>query len=286
LKKTLLIGARGQLGSDLAREFDNAVCWDIEEIDVCDLQRTTELVSALGPELVINTAAYHKVEDCETHPLKAFETNTVAVKNLANICQHLGATLVHFSTDYVFDGRKSTPYVESDQPSPLNFYGLSKYAGELILMNSCKKHYLFRVASLFGVAGARGKGGNFIETMIAKARAGEAIKVVDDIVMSPTSTRHLAHFISRFLQGEPAYGIYHATNLGQCSWFVFAKAIFEEIGAAPDLIPIEHSASDTSPRRPKFSALTSLHRFPADLEPMPTWRDALRDYLRQKGYIK
>ncbi|HIE13740.1 TPA: dTDP-4-dehydrorhamnose reductase [Candidatus Bathyarchaeota archaeon] len=285
MNDVLIIGAKGQLGSDLSKSFESAIKWDIEDINICDFDKTREMIKHVAPRIVINTAAYHNVKECEKNPLVAFKVNTVAVDNLAKICRNIDATLVHFSTDYVFDGKKSSPYIESDHPNPLNFYGLSKYAGEIAVANSCKRYYIFRLASLFGAAGPRGKGGNFIETMIKKASNNEKIEVVTDVVMSPTYTKDVAHFLTNFIGKNYPFGIYHLTNSGFCSWYQFTLEIFRKFGLEIQVESVSYKDLGQNVPRPKYSVLVSNRLPKLGLEPLRPWTDALNDYLKEKKYI-
>jgi len=195
----------------------------------------------------------------------------------------VGATTIFISTDYVFDGSKSEPYTEDDAPNPINTYGISKLAGELYTKQN-PKHYIIRVASLFGVAGASGKSGNFIETMIAKAKRNEPINVVDDMWMSPTYTKDAAAAIKRIIEAKLPFGIYHVTNQGYCTWFQFAQEIFKMTKLKPTLTPIKTSQLPMKAKRPQFSALKSI-RLPKYGIKMRNWREALYDYLVEKGHI-
>jgi len=232
---------------------------------------------------VVNTAAFHKTDQCEEEPMKTFLVNAVGAKNVAGVSKEIGAVTVFISTDYVFDGSKSEPYTEDDVPNPINTYGISKLAGELCTKQN-PKHYVVRVASLFGVAGASGKGGNFIETMIAKAKGNEPIKVVDDMWMSPTYTKDAAETIKKMIELNVPYGVYHATNSGYCSWFEFAKEIFKMTGLNPNLTPIKTNQLQMKAKRPQFSALKSTKLTQHGIK-MRSWKEALREYLTEKGHI-
>jgi dTDP-4-dehydrorhamnose reductase len=244
--KIVLIGANGQLGSDLVkalRGFD-VVGLTHADLEVCDGEAVRKMVGGLRPDLVINTSAFHRVDECEDAPEKALAVNAVAVRELARICADAGCALVHMSTDYVFGGsprQPEEPYDEDDAPSPLNVYGVSKLAGEYFVRYLCPKHFLVRSTGLYGVVGSSGKGGNFVETMVRLAREGKPIRVVDDQVLTPTYTRELAAKIAELVQTD-AYGLYHVTNSGRCSWYEFAGRIFELMGLTPDFGP--------PPRRP------------------------------------
>ena len=281
--KVAVIGASGQLGSDLVKVFEDVIPLTHRDIEVTDLS-SCEILKELKPDVVINTAAYLKADNCEEYPEKSFLVNSVGARNIALICKEIGAIDVYISTDYVFDGSKEEPYTEEDVPDPINVYGVSKYAGEILTRNICDRYYIVRVASLFGIAGASGKGGNFVETMIKKGKSGDELYVVDDITMSPTYTKDAAVAIEKILSYKLPYGIYHVTNEGCCTWYEFAKAIFEITGIDAKLNPTTSDKYPTKAKRPKNSAL-SIEKIRSYGIDMRHWRDALRDYLREKGYI-
>ena len=283
--RTLLIGSRGQLGSDLIDVWDGGlVAFSHEEFDVCNRDQTHEVIAREQPELVINTAAYHRVDDCETNGALAFEVNALGAKNVADAAREAGAAIMFISTDYVQDGLKGSPYVEDDRPHPLSLYGTSKLAGEHLVRQSNARHYVVRSSSLFGVAGASGKGGNFVETMIRKAKADEPLRVVDDQVSSPTFTADLASKLAE-LATTGRYGLYQITNGGQTSWFGFAEKIFALMGLTPSLTPISSAELDAPARRPAFSVLENRALVEAGLKKLRSWEDALAAYLTAKGHI-
>jgi len=235
---------------------------------------------------VINCAAYVKVDESEDNPEEAFMVNAIGARNVARVCNEKKMKNVYISTDFVFDGNMKKPYQEDDQPNPIDTYGLSKYAGEIFTRNYCPKFYIIRSASLYGEKGARGKGGNFVNWMIEKANNNEIIKDVDDIVMSPTYTKDAAETIKKIIEKELPYGIYHVANQGHCSWFEFAKKIFQFLDINAKLFPIKSDELNRKARRPKFSALESKKLNSFGLR-MRNWEDALKDYLREKsGGIK
>ncbi len=281
--KVAVIGASGQLGSDLVKVFEDVIPLTHKDIEVTDLS-SCEILKELKPDVVINTAAYHKTDECEENPEKTFLVNSVGARNVALVCKEIDAIDVYISTDYVFDGAKKEPYTEDDTSNPINVYGVSKYAGEILTRYICDKHYIIRVSSLFGVAGASGKGGNFIETMIKKAKAGNELNVVNDITMSPTYTKDAAVVIKEIIYNKLPYGIYHVTNDGFCTWYEFAKAIFEITGIDAKLNPITSDKYPTKAKRPKNSAL-SIEKIKSYGMNMRNWKEALRDYLKEKGHI-
>lgn len=283
-----LIGSNGQLGSDLGRIFEDSgheiVPLTHVDIDVVDFGSSRKILEKIQPDIVINCAAYVRVDDAEEFPDKAFVVNALGARNIALICKDLGAILVYISTDYVFNGRKTQPYREDDSPDPLGVYGTSKLAGEYFVKNIVEDHYIIRSSSLFGIAGASGKGGNFVETMIKKARNDEEIKVVDDMIMSPTYTRDAAEMIRKILENKLPYDVYHVANAGQCSWYEFAGAIFDMMDMEANLSPVKTYILQSKARRPMFSPLISMKLKNHELE-MESWEASLRKYLIEKEYL-
>jgi dTDP-4-dehydrorhamnose reductase len=282
--RIFLLGANGQLGSDLGRTFASRE-WEVipsvrSVLDVCNAEQLEAGVSAAEPDLVVNTTALHKVDECEIQPDRAFAVNATAPLNLARICEKIGATLVHFSSDYVFDGTKRAPYEVTDLPAPVNVYGASKVAGELLIAASMQKYFVVRTCGLYGVAGSSGKGGNFVETMLRKACEGAPIRVVSDQIVTPTGTRDLAEVVAELVQTH-SYGLYHVTCEGACSWYEFARAIFEFAGVDPDVSPINSSEFPSTVKRPSYSVLSKTKLNSIGLC-MPQWRDSLAGYLAEK----
>jgi dTDP-4-dehydrorhamnose reductase len=280
-----IIGSTGQLGTDLMKVLHDkheVTGLTHKDIEVTDYGSCSTL-KKLHPDVIINTAAFHKIDQCEEESPKAFAVNAVGAKNLAAISEEIGAVTVYVSTDYVFDGSKNKPYMEDDAPNPINTYGISKLAGELYTRRNFK-HYVVRVASLFGVAGASGKGGNFVETMMAKAKKNELISVVDDMWMNPTYTKDAATTMRAIFEKELPYGIYHVTNRGHCTWFQFAREIFKLTGLHPRLTPTQTDQQSAKSRRPLFSALRSAKLAKNGLQ-MRQWQKALTEYLHEKGYL-
>lgn len=292
--RVTLIGSNGQLGSDivrcwpasaLGRRGDELVMLTHADIEVTEEARVRSVLSAIQPSMVINTAAYHRVDDCETHALDAFRVNALGVKYLAEACRDLGATLMYFSTDYVFDGEKRSPYLEDDPARPVSAYGISKAAGEQFLRYILPNdHILIRSSGLYGVAGASGKDGNFVETMQRFARAGRPIRVVDDQVSAPTYTLDLAEALLNVIAAD-GRGTFHITNAGQCSWYEFAAEIFRRLGLTPDLAPISSGEFGAAARRPRYSVLANRRLREIGLSQPRGWQEALADYFRLKGQL-
>jgi len=282
--KILLIGAKGQLGSDLFRTFDGerheVVAADHATFDVCDAEQVGDLVGAVRPDVVLNTAAFHKVEECENQPARSLAVNAVGALNLARVCARSRAMLVHFSTDYVFDGRKRTPYEEFDLASPLSVYGASKLAGENLIACNAERYFIVRTCGLYGRAGSSGKGGNFVETMLKKAANREAIRVVNDQFLTPTATSDLASMVQRLIDTE-AFGLYHVSCEGDCSWFEFAREIFALQKIQVELAPVETKDFPSPVKRPPYSILSKNRLRGLGLS-MPEWRDSLNGYLRAR----
>jgi len=280
------------LGNDLVEVFgEDAFPLTHRDLDVTDPE-SLKLLKELNPDVVINTAAYVRVDDAELEVEEAFRVNAVGALHVARLCTELEAINVYISTDYVFDGAKGEPYTEDDVPNPINVYGLSKYTGEIFTRNFSfrrktlpKKYYVVRVSSLYGTAGSSGKGGNFIEFMIQKARNGEEINVVDDQFMSPTYTKDVAEMLQRFLAMNPAFGVYHMVDQGFCSWYEFTREIFKILGWDVDLKPIKANELERRARRPVFSALSESKLEWLGLKMRP-WNEALTDYLTTKTHIK
>ena len=283
--KVLLIGANGQLGTDMHRVFreagDTVFPYVHAQLDVCSESRVAEVFDETQPDLVLNTAAYHRVEECEKKSELAFQVNGTAPMQLAIACQKAGATLVHFSTDYVFGGyAKNTPYDESDRPAPLNVYGASKVLGEYLIPDYTDRYFVLRVCGLYGTAGSSGKGGNFVETMLKKGIAGDNIRVVDDQVLTPTYTVDLAEAVRKLVMTEK-YGLYHLTSEGECSWFDFTRHIFASAGIQAKLSPVKSTEFASPVKRPQYSVLSKAKARAVGVS-LPSWKDALPRYLKQR----
>jgi len=281
--RVAVIGANGQLGTDLVKALDG---WDLvpltlADVEICDYAQTRQVLELIRPDVVINTAAFVRVDDCEEEVGQAFSVNAFAARNLAQICADLDCTLVHISTDYVFDGQKREPYTEEDLPNPINVYGASKLAGEHFVRAICPKHLIVRTSGLYGKAGSSGKGGNFVETMLRLAKEGRPIRVVDDQVLAPTYTKDLAGVITSLLQ-SPEIGLYHATNAGHCTWYEFAGRIFDLLGLHPTLTATTTTELGARAQRPRYSVLASA-ALNGRLLGARRWEEALQAYLLETG---
>ena len=287
--KILVTGANGQLGTDLCKTLQHfeVILLTHADVEITDINSVKETCHKYKPDAIINTAAYVRVDDCETEPDKAFLVNALGARNVAVAAQELGAKLVHISTDYVFGGEPdphTAPYSEFDTPIPPNLYGKSKLAGEDLVRHLCSKHFIVRTSGLFGVAGSSGKGGNFVETMLRLAKERDELRVVDDQVFSPTYTKDLARKIAQLINTE-FYGIFHITNKGSCSWYEFTKEILRLAGSKTPLVAISSDQYPQKARRPHFSVLDNCHLRLLGMDDMRTWQEALRDYIIEEGYI-
>jgi dTDP-4-dehydrorhamnose reductase len=285
--KVAVLGANGQLGHDVAAAFAQAgnevVSLSHQQIEVSAKDSVTEALEKLKPDVVVNTTAFHHVEKCEADPALSFAVNATGARNLAQVTEALGATLFHISTDYVFDGHKNSPYLESDSPLPLNVYGNSKLAGELFVRTMNPRHFVVRVSALYGKNPCRAKGGlNFVETMLKLSRERELLRVVDDEYVTPTPTVQVAKQLVA-LSATNDYGLYHATAEGSCSWYEFARAIFEMTGTK---IKLERATPGEFPAkvpRPKYSVLENAALKSKSLNVFTGWHEGLKNYLAQRG---
>ena len=289
MARVVVIGSSGQLGHDLVEVLRAAngfevIPLDHDRIECTDLASVRAALLPLKARAVINCAAFVRVDDCEAQVREAFAVNAIGALNVARATAECGAKCVYISTDYVFAGAKDSPYVESDAAEPINVYGASKLAGEHLVRQAAPDWLIVRVASLFGNTGARGKGGNFVETILAKARQGEPLKVVDDILISPTYTRDAAQAIVQLITGD-ARGVVHAVNNGNCTWFELAKSALVLCQLTASLEAVPSTQFPTPARRAKNSALASTRLQPEFGIVMPPWRDALRAYLVEKGHL-
>jgi len=278
--KIALLGANGQLGQDLqdALRSHELHALTRNHFDVTDHSRTRSALMDIAPDVVLNTTAYHRVDDCETNAATAYSVNALAVLNLIRVANDLDSVLVHISTDYVFDGNSRQPYTESSRAFPLSVYGNSKLAGEFLVQALAKKFILIRTGGLYGAAGSQGKGGNFVQTMLAKAQRGESIRVVDDQVVTPTYTVDIAHQLARLMPAEQL-GLFHITNEGSCTWFEFARTVFELSGIEANLAPTTSDAYKLPAARPAYSVLENARLKELGLNQMRHWREALAAYL-------
>ena len=285
MDNVLVFGSTGQLGTDLVEVLGTAGVFEVipcghEAVDCRDAHAIRRVVCKHRPRFVVNCAAYVRVDDCEDHPADAFAVNAIGALNIARACAEFDACCVYISTDYVFNGTKGAPYTESDLTDPINVYGVSKLAGETLVRQAANRWLIVRTSSLFGKTGARGKGGNFIESVLTKARGGESLKIIDDIYISPTYTRDAARAIGRLLDANQ-FGVVHVANSGVCTWYDLALRALTLCGLDAAITSSSSRQYPMRAKRPKNSALRS------DLATlaMPSWQEALAQYLGEKGYL-
>src|SRR5688572_14478321 len=286
--RCVLVGAAGQLGADLLRTFDvpgEIIPLTRADLDIVDAARVHAVLGELRPTHVVNAAAYNQVDRAEDDDAAAVAINATAVEHLARASEVQHATCVHFSTDYVFDGARRTPYSERDAPAPVNRYGESKLLGERLAQAACERTFVFRVCGLFGVARATGGGTNFVETMLRMAEAGRALRVVADQIMTPSSTLDLARTVWRVVP-KASPGIYHLTNAGQTSWYDFARAIFDLSDLQPDLTAVTAAEYGARARRPAYSVLAHDALAALGEDDLQPWQHALAAYLRERAAVR
>jgi dTDP-4-dehydrorhamnose reductase len=281
-KRAAVFGALGQLGVELRAELERrgyqVAGFARVELDIQDAAKVERAIAGFDPSVVFNAAAYNMVDVAEREPDAALAANGLAVRNLALACRQNDARLVHFSTDYVFDGTLGRPYTEKDEVHPLGAYAVSKLVGELYAQAYLDRPLVIRTSGVFGPGGLRTARGNFPETMLRLAGSGKPIRVVEDHVASPTYAPALASrsidLVERGLDG-----VFHVGGGEAISWFAYARLIFERAGIEVDLQPIDEREYRTAARRPKFSALDNARMRDCGIEPMPPLRDAVASYL-------
>jgi dTDP-4-dehydrorhamnose reductase len=281
--KILLIGGSGQLGTQIQRHWtdDDIVAPAHAELDVADAAAVGAAIERIGADSVVNCAAFHNVDACESNPQRAFEINALAVDALAECCEQRGAAFLTISTDYVFDGTAVRPYTERDCPRPISAYGASKLAGEYLVLRRKMKAFVVRTCGVYGLAPSRSKGHTFIDRLIVQAATGEKPRVVNDVTASPTYAGHLAQAL-RTIVGSEEPGLYHACNAGAVTWYDFARAALDLAGyAATSVEAITASEWKAAARRPAYSALENA-RLREHGVALPGWREGIVAYLRDK----
>lgn len=279
-----ILGAGGQLAHDLKTSLSGHDLYLLtrEQLDIADVDHVNATLTKLRPKVVVNTAAYNRVDDAEEEAEAAFRVNALGPRVLALACDLIDATLVHFSTDYVFglDALHRDPWRETDPTGPISAYGISKLAGEDAVRAHCDRHFILRTCGLYGIHGSRGKGGNFVETMLRLAGEGKPIRVVYDQRCTPSSTVDVAQATAMLLE-TTEYGLYHVTNSGNCSWFEFANEIFRYAGVTASCQPISAEDYGARARRPTYSVLACEKLAALGIQ-LSTWRDALQSYLSSR----
>ncbi len=285
MKRVAIFGSRGQLGVELATTFSQrsyeVASFDRASVDISDTAAVEKAIVNYDPEIVINAAAYNKVDLAETEPEAAFKVNALAVRNLALACRNADAKLVHFSTDYVFDGLAGQAYRETDETRPLGAYAVSKLAGELYARAYVDNALVIRTCGVYGPWGLHTPGGNFVETMLRLAATGNPVKVVEDFIASPTYAPALAGRTADLIQAK-ASGIFHVGGGAPISWYDWAAKIFAAAGLKPQLKPTNEREFRTAARRPKYSALSNSKMESLGIAPMPTLDEAIIDYLAKR----
>jgi len=284
--KVLITGCRGQLGKELCRQIEQlnqvrsqfqVVATDHDSLDITDAEQVERVISQEKPEVVINTAAYTKVDACEADERTAFRVNALGARNLAVAAYKIGAKILQVSTDYVFDGTGNTPLREYDPINPLSVYGKSKALGEQMVMTTNPRYYILRTAWLYG------DGANFIRTILKLASEKEELKVVNDQVGTPTSTVDLAKCILALIQTD-YYGIYHGTCEGECTWYDFARRILVVKGIKKRVIPISTKELNLPAKRPAYSVLENFMLKLVGLNTFRNWEEAMTEYLTREGH--
>ncbi|MBD3346851.1 MAG: dTDP-4-dehydrorhamnose reductase [Chitinivibrionales bacterium] len=284
----LIVGCNGQLGRDMmlfaANHANQIHGCDLPDIDITSYDSTGKVIKSLKPELIINCAAYAAVDACETNRETAFAINETGAHNLARWAAEIGATLVHISTDYVFDGNKDVPYIESDEPNPQSVYGQSKLAGERRIAETTDKYFIFRIAWLYG-----NRGKNFVKTILRAARerenTGESLKVVSDQVGSPTYTMEVCRQIFQAAQTNH-YGLFHSTAEGSCSWYEFTRNILNLYGINTPVTPCTTKDFPRPAPRPTNSVLENKRLKEYGINIMKNWKDAFSDFFEEAQLLR
>jgi dTDP-4-dehydrorhamnose reductase len=285
MRRAVVFGASGQLGVELVRELRvrhyEVKALDRAHVDITDPAAVENALAAYDAEVVFNSAAYNQVDIAEKEPQAAFQVNALAVRNLALACRQADALLVHFSTDYVFDGAARHPYAEDDPPHPQGAYAVSKLAGELYAQAYLDRVLVVRTSGVFGPGGLATARGNFVELMLRLAGSGQPIRVVEDHVASPTFAPLLAARTIDLVERGQA-GVFHVAGGAPTSWFQFARTIFEVAGIEPMLLATNEREYRTVARRPKYSALSNAKMERSGLDPMPPLKDAIEKYFEER----
>ena len=291
--KILITGSNGQLGNELQKivatgtaeigsvseEIKNSEVFamDVDTLDITNLEQVKRVLNEIKPTVVINCAAATNVDGCEANQDLAFKINSLGPRNLAMVCEEIGAKIVQVSTDYVFSGVGETPLKESDLVAPVSVYGKTKLLGEEFVRDFSSKYYIVRTSWVFNINGK-----NFIETMLRLSKANNQLSIVNDQIGSPTYTKDLSRLLVDMLETSK-YGLYHATNEGYCSWYEFANTIFKLANINIDIKAINSNEYASRAKRPMNSKLSKDKLIEYGFKPLPHWEDALKDYLIRRG---
>ena len=281
-RKIAIVGSDGQLSYDLIKIFseDNLlVKLKHNDLDVTDIEACRRVFKKEKPQVVINTAAFHRTGDCELNPKKSFLVNAIGAYNCAKASKEVGAVIIFISTDYVFDGTKKY-FNENDLPNPLNVYGTSKLAGEALTKIGNPQHYIVRTSWLYGKKKS-GKGHNFVYLMLEKAQKEEAVRVVNDQFGCPTYTSDLSFKIKQLVDKKAPFGIYNIVNSGYCSWYKFAKEILRLSNKKVNLVGYSSKENPSPFARPKYSILSTKKIEKSKLGKLRPWDKALKSFLKE-----
>jgi dTDP-4-dehydrorhamnose reductase len=286
--RVAVVGSGGQLGTEVVAALEQSAGYSPvplphSQIDCTQAESVREVLRSVDPAIVVNCAAYVHVDQCEDRAEDAVRVNALGALHVARTCAELKALCTYVSTDYVFDGEKDGPYGEIDSPRPVNVYGASKLLGEYFVRQTAPDWLIVRTASLFGRVGARAKQGNFVETIVQRARASFPLRVVNDIRMSPTYARDLAEALVTLLK-QRATGIVHLTNNGACTWYEFAALILAQSRLHVELAAVSADQYPFRAARPRNSVLTSTRIPPLLPSPLRPWQNAVAAYLQDRGY--
>lgn len=282
--KVAIIGSNGQLGSDLMEIFSaqhEVIALNHSDIEVSDIDSVKSVLTAVKPQLVLNTSAFHNVPLCEHNPDQAFAINAKGPLNLARVCSDIDVKLVHYSTDYVFDGQKQKPYIETDNTNPLNVYAATKLTGESFVLNYASRSYVIRVSGIYGKIPCRAKGGNFITTMLKLAKEKPEVKVVNDEILTPTPTSDIAENTLKLVTTDH-FGLFHMSSEGACSWYEFAKTIWETLQLKTPLYPTSVKEFSAPVKRPFYSVLENKHLNDINCNVMKDWKLSLVHFLKNQ----
>lgn len=281
LMKVLVTGVNGQLGYDVIKRLEKqnieSLGVDIGDFDITEKDQVNKAVSEYMPDVVVHCAAYTAVDRAEDERELCHKINVTGTQNIADACKTVNAKMVYISTDYVFDGEGEKPFEVTDKPNPINYYGQTKYEGELAVQSTLQKYFIVRISWVFGI-----NGNNFVKTMLRLGKERDQISVVVDQIGSPTYTYDLAILLVEMIKTDK-YGIYHATNEGYCSWYEFTCELFKQVGINTKVIPIKTEDYPTKAKRPKNSRLSkdTLGEF---IIKFPKWEDAVVDFLKHLDY--
>jgi dTDP-4-dehydrorhamnose reductase len=282
----MIIGAGGQLGSDLVEVLgesqDVVIPLARKDLDVTEPSAVREKLAEHVPHVILNCSVYHPVDECESHPDLSFAVNTTAVRDLGLAAKEIDAAIVHFSSDYVFDGELGRAYSEDDATTPVSVFGVSKVAGEQLLRTVLPRHFIVRTSGLYGLMGSRVKRGNFVETMLRLGSQNGRVRVVNDLRMAQTNTHNVAKQVFSLIHTE-RYGTYHASDHGDYSWYEFALKIFEYSGMDVEVTPVSWRDMPSGAPRPRYSVLENRRLAALGLDQMQPIDVALQAYLRSRG---